>query len=340
MDYDVLAFAGRFQPFHLGHKHVIDAALKKAKTVVIVLGSHEQPRNSRNPFTTDERARMITAVYQDEVLNDQIRFVYQHDHRYNDDRWVAGIQTGVGDVAKNLYGSKAKIGLVGHSKDHTSYYLNIFPTWGSVSVDNLNGIDATAIRNDFFSGGNEFARYVPKGVEEFLRDFRNYNKAYDHIQDEMAFITDYKSQFASLPYPPIFQTTDAVVVQSGHILLIKRGAMPGKGLWALPGGFLNANERIVDGCIRELREETRIALSDETLRRCIANQRTFDDPNRSLRGRTITTAFLIELRPEPKLTRVKGSDDAAKAKWVPLSEVTRSVMFEDHFDIIQEMVGI
>ena len=53
-------------------------------------------------------------------------------------------------------------------------------------------------------------------------------------------------------------TVDAVVVQSGHILLVKRGDMPGKGLWALPGGFLNQEETMLDGAIRELKEETKI----------------------------------------------------------------------------------
>jgi bifunctional NMN adenylyltransferase/nudix hydrolase len=71
-------------------------------------------------------------------------------------------------------------------------------------------------------------------------------------------IEKYKESWKAAPFPPTFVTVDAVVVQSGHVLLVKRKAMPGAGLWALPGGFLNQEETLLDGAIRELKEETKI----------------------------------------------------------------------------------
>ena len=62
---------------------------------------------------------------------------------------------------------------------------------------------------------------------------------YDYLKQEHDYILGYRRAWEAAPYPPTFVTTDAVVVQSGHILLIQRKAAPGKGLWALPGGFLN-----------------------------------------------------------------------------------------------------
>jgi bifunctional NMN adenylyltransferase/nudix hydrolase len=338
MDFDVLAFIGRFQPFHNGHKAVVDEALSRARKVALVIGSHDQPRNTRNPFTTAERIEMITAVYPDEVREGRIAFVPMIDHRYNDRRWIAGVQTGVTAVAHSSFTpDPIRIGLIGHSKDSTSFYLSCFPTWSSIEVGNVSGINATAIRNEFFEGVF-MGRNVPDDVMTWLDNFSK-KPSFRLVQDEHTFVLRYREQWASAPYAPTFHTVDAVVVQSGHILLVERGAMPGKGLWALPGGFLNADEKIIDGAVRELCEETTIALSEETLRRCITKRMVFDDPNRSQRGRTITSAFLFELRPDVKLTKVKGADDAAKAKWVPLSKVTRGMMFEDHFDIIVEMTG-
>lgn len=342
MDYDVLTFIGRFQPFHMGHKTVVDEALKRAKKVAIVIGSHDQPRNTRNPFTTAERIEMISSVYPDEVAAGRIHFVPQLDHTYNMDRWIAGVQTGVTAVANTPFTpDPVRIGLIGHSKDASSFYLKSFPTWDSIEVPNADGIDATTIRNDYLANDGRLRaeRLLPAPVLTWMEMFWE-NPAVTILRREFEFVKKYKEQWAAAPYAPTFHTVDAVVVQSGHILLIERGAMPGKGLWALPGGFLEQGETLVDGAIRELHEETKIALSEDTLRRCITAQRTFDDPNRSQRGRTITTAFLLELRPDVKLTKVKGSDDAAKAKWIPLSEVSRAVMFEDHFDIIAEMTGV
>jgi len=110
-------------------------------------------------------------------------------------------------------------------------------------------------------------------------------------------------------------------------------------LWALPGGFLNQEETMLDGCIRELKEETKIKLPVPVLKGSIKESKTFDAPNRSARGRTITQAFFIDLG-VGELPKVKGSDDAAKAFWVPFNKVKQEKMFEDHFHIIDNFINI
>lgn len=42
----------------------------------------------------------------------------------------------------------------------------------------------------------------------------------------------------------------------GQVLLIKRGNEPGRGLWSLPGGRIEAGESDVIAVAREVREET------------------------------------------------------------------------------------
>jgi bifunctional NMN adenylyltransferase/nudix hydrolase len=76
------------------------------------------------------------------------------------------------------------------------------------------------------------------------------------------------------------------------------------------------------------------------LKGSIKSSHVFDYPERSLRGRTITNAFLIEL-PAGELPKVKGGDDARKARWFPINDVFRMAdqLFEDHFDIIQYFLG-
>ena len=62
----------------------------------------------------------------------------------------------------------------------------------------------------------------------------------------------------------------------------------------------------------------------------------FDHPDRSLRGRTITHVFVFHL-PGDALPAVQGGDDAAAARWVPVSELAamESQMFEDHFHVLR-----
>ena len=64
-EFDLLVFVGRFQPFHNEHKRVIDIALQKSKNVLILVGSAGKARTIRNPFTFDERKKMIVNSYVD-----------------------------------------------------------------------------------------------------------------------------------------------------------------------------------------------------------------------------------------------------------------------------------
>jgi bifunctional NMN adenylyltransferase/nudix hydrolase len=91
--------------------------------------------------------------------------------------------------------------------------------------------------------------------------------------------------------------------------------------------------------LRELKEETGIALPKDELKKRIVDQRVFDHPNRSLRGRTITHAYCMNLG-FGDLPNVKGNDDADKAWWMSLRDVNRNEeqFFEDHFHIIQHFV--
>ena len=129
--------------------------------------------------------------------------------------------------------------------------------------------------------------------------------------------------------------------------MVRRGGHPGKGLLALPGGFVGVDETLRSAVVRELREETKISdkkgeIPPALLENYIEdkNTRTFDDPNRSQRGRTITTAFLFRMPDQPKMFNIKGSDDAADARWYELGTLDPTEVYEDHYFIIKEMTGV
>lgn len=336
---DALVFIGRFQPFHNGHKAVIDEALKQAKQVVVVVGSSFAARNIRNPFTFEERKAMIEACYVNENHPfrqgpPRVLVVPISDYPYDDTKWVAAVMRAV----KGAVSDAKDIGLIGHSKDHTSYYLNIFPEWREhVEVPNVDGINATAIRNNLFNY-EWYHHDLPPETHKVVEAIRT-TPQFAAVYQEYKMIADYKAAWAASPYPVTFVAVDAVVIQSGHVLLVRRGSMPGKDLLALPGGFLDQTETMENGMLRELREETRLKVPLEVLRGSIKNRRVFDAPNRSTRGRMITQAFHIELKNGP-LPKVKGGDDAREAMWVPISEVRQECMFEDHFAIIDSFLGI
>ena len=115
-------------------------------------------------------------------------------------------------------------------------------------------------------------------------------------QELIASLTDTEIRVA--PYDPIYHTVDSVVTWRGHILFIRRRAHPGKGLWALPGGFLEPHEWPRDGAVRERTEESKLKFFHKGSKRRLHLHRDwckssheFAHPGRSLRGRTITNAY-------------------------------------------------
>jgi len=347
---DVAIFILRAQPFHFGHPAVIEQALTQAEHIVLLLGSAHQPRSPRNPFTHNERAAMIRASF-DESENARIHIVPLMDVLYNDPAWITNIRVAVGRETKRLYPGKDQpsIALIGHSKDESSYYLRLFPEWQSIDCENYRGINATDLRRAIFDAGGDLSQdgsgvvtylrtVTTSAVISLLRDFLAQRDVAEVVEEDR-FIQDYKKGWANSPYPPTFVTVAAVVVQSGHVLLVERKTRPGLGQIALPGGFLRKDESLEDGAIRELREDTRIKIPEAVLRGSIRETKVFDYPKRSDRGRTIAHAHLIQLRDEATLPKVRGSEDSPGALWVSFNQIDPQRMFEDHYHIIRSLIG-
>lgn len=338
--YDTIVYIGRFQPVHNAHIATIRRAAKIANKVIVIIGSANQARCVKNPFTGDERELMLEASIEPlRQYNTLTEFVIRRseNYMYSNETWAKQIQSIVATETKE----KDRVGIIGHMKDSTSFYLTMFPQWDFVEMPLIEPLDATQIRNMYFNDSaqvnfNFFTGVLPAATITFLENFYQ-SDSYFQIVYEMEFISNYKKQYEGLPFPPIFVTVDSVFFHKGHVLLIKRRAFPGKGLWALPGGFVDAasDYSVEDAMIRELKEETGIKIPEKVLRGSIKDSKVFDAPERSTRGRTITHAFMVRTDWEEfGMPRVKGGDDAEKAKWIPISELKREQVYEDHFDII------
>lgn len=242
----------------------------------------------------------------------------------------------------------ARVGLIGMDKDASSYYLREFPQWPLEDVQHTATLSATELRRYLFEAGDigfhggllMLRGNVPAPVYDMLEAFRRSSPSYAQLVAEFRFIEQYRAAWKDAPYAPTFVTTDAVVVQAGHVLLVRRRAEPGKGLWALPGGFVGQDEGLLDSCLRELREETRLKVPLPVIKGSLRARQVFDHPERSLRGRTITHAFHFEFA-AGELPAVRGGDDADKARWIPIAEVMAMGprLYEDHLHILEFFLG-
>ena len=350
-------YIGRFQPPHVGHISTIKYCLEISDIAIVVLGSANSSRDVKNPFSDAERAGMIRGCFSDEE-NNRLVITFVEDRYYQNAHWITDVHHAVAsEVSKFGWVDKShNITIVGYKKDHSSWYLDCFPQWKEVLIEAHKGdveyaepINSTEIRDLLFEGRVSYIKsVVDPSVYKFILEFMQ-TETYFLLRKEYHAHLEYEKIFHNIPasWSVNFYTCDAVVVQSGHILLVKRAEMPGKGLWALPGGHVGSNETSEDAAIRELVEETSLKVPEKVLRGSIRNQRIFENPDRSLRcrvssrrGRTITHAYNFVLDDSQKLPKVKGASDAAeenggKAWWFPIGELKmmRDQMFEDHYDI-------
>jgi bifunctional NMN adenylyltransferase/nudix hydrolase len=349
--YDAIVFIGRFQPFHNAHLEIVKRAYELTDNLIMIIGSQYKPVTYKNPLqislehlTTNSywsvlRQTILGSVNVESEMEKELEIEIQEDI-YGDAKWCDAVQEKVKYCTETLE-SHSKIGIIGCDKDETSYYLKMFPQWELIEVPLEQNLSATQIRELYFveEPNMDFVKsVVPEKIFNYLDNMKS-TEWHNHIVNERRFVEKYKSQYASLPWPPTFVTVDSVVFQSGHVLMVRRNAYPGKGLIALPGGFLDANTDVSleDAMIRELREETGLKVPSPVLRGSIRNTHVFDEIHRSARGRTITHAFNVVL-PDGELPRVKGGSDADKAFWVPFSELDPRECFEDHYQIIRYFI--
>lgn len=347
--FDYTVFIGRFQPIHNGHLKVIKQALTQSDRLIILVGSSNRARDIRNPFSYAERVEMINLCLTEQERA-RIFCVPLPDFMYQDTAWVENVQRLVDSIVdpKKQNTTEANIALIGHAKDATGFFLKLFPQWSSVPVIDPTETNATDIRDLLLSRSvgyfEKVSNLVPPKVAIYLYNWRKSNL--DNVvklTEEYEHVINYKKQFAGLKYPPIHHTVDSVIIQSGHVLLVERGAMPGKGLYALPGGFLKPHMFLLDGALEEVYQETKLDVPEKVLRGSLKDTKTFDDPYRSTRGRTITNSFFFKLEDRKNLPKVKtkqsinpnDEDDAKKAFWMPLSQLACEHMFEDHWFQIQ-----
>lgn len=175
--FDYLVFIGRFQPFHLAHLQTIEIALQQSEKVILALGSAQNERTIKNPFLAAEREQMILSNFS-EQQQQRIVFVHVIDV-YNDEKWRKLVYS----LVKNVVEKSAKVGLIGHFKDDSSYYLKFFPEWKLVELDSLkNSLSATPIREAYYRGEIQ-TQYFPQGTIEFLHQFQH-NPIYKQLVEK------------------------------------------------------------------------------------------------------------------------------------------------------------
>ncbi|MFI6057842.1 NUDIX domain-containing protein [Streptomyces sp. NPDC051286] len=128
-------------------------------------------------------------------------------------------------------------------------------------------------------------------------------------------------------FPPFAVTVDLVVLTVRRhalcALVVRRGESPFQGRWALPGGFVRADEDLGAAAARELVEETGLCAQDPVAPAVgngahLEQLATYGDPRRDPRMRVVSVAHLA-LAPDLPAPRAGG--DANSARWAPVEDL-------------------
>ena len=331
---DVAIIIGRWQILQRDHCALLRDALATAPKVVVVLGSAWRARDSRNPFTWQERQQQFESVLSAQERA-RVSFVPVRDY-YDDQRWCDVVREAVAHIASR----SDRITLVEFMRDHAPTYLDNLPGWALVEIEPEYDISSTDLRDIYFEVSDTatalttIGNYVEPGVRSYLEAWAHL-PAFRHCAAEHKAIVAHKKKHPA----PFYLTADCVVTARDHVLLIRRGGDIGHGKWALPGGFVDASERFYAAAARELAEEAGFRPLAARLKSALRGQAGFDPPLRSARGRIVTNAFHFDLGPV-QLPEVQGRGHASEARWVPISELPslEEQLFDDHASMLDHFL--
>lgn len=299
---------------------------------VVLIGSSFMAPSHKNPFSYEVRSTWVKDV------DPNINTIGISDFPHSDEELANEIIKTVVDEYPNI--DINDMCLVGHLKDDSSYYLNIFPEFKFVDHYLDADLHSSDIRDLTYKHRLRYVKgVIPPIVLDFLESYIHTDDC-KHMENERDYQVNYMLDYDQLNFPPIFVTGDAVVLYDKCILLIRRGNAHGYGQWALPGGYLDATETVDRCIIRELEEETSFDMLFANAK--LVKTIVFDSPHRSVMARSITHAGLILVPTQEEFPVIAYGDDAIDAEWIPINSLInmRDKIFLDHYHIITKMLQI
>ena len=349
-------YIGRFQPFHKGHKAIVDLTVKMMKpgdTFTIIIGSADQQETWRNPLSVSQRKAMLSI----ELEGYPVIISTINDSPYNYDLWVEHLCAQLLEVKstthvdfldnqKNFLQKFSNICIVGmedveeYVRRITKYYdfssskyldLGIkFHVFSELNTQ--TSIHGSLIRALVHSKDEDYSKkfyfdikdFVSEKVLEYLKtiDFQyiaynTYIKGIDYVKS------------TGCKYNSCFMTVDNIVFDkfAKKVLLIKR---KDNGKLAIPGGFAEPYMNMKDNALRELEEETSITAKMLETSFVKLNEvqpvlidAPYRDPRSSNKCNLISAVYVWQSEVDTfkkLLAHVKAGDDAVEAVWLSKEE--------------------
>ena len=126
----------------------------------------------------------------------------------------------------------------------------------------------------------------------------------------------------------------AVVLDGDRVLLVQRGGATLAGKWSIPGGLVELGETTAEAARREVAEECGLQIE------LVDVAGVLDRVVRDAEGRVRYHWVLVDYLAIARGGTLCAGDDAADARWVPISEVERYDTTDGLMDMIQRAIAL
>jgi ADP-ribose pyrophosphatase YjhB (NUDIX family) len=121
-----------------------------------------------------------------------------------------------------------------------------------------------------------------------------------------------------------------IVVRDNRVVLVRRGKPPRQGEWSIPGGMLELGEKLRDGIVREIEEETGLKVTP------LQVLDVFDSITTDAQGRTQYHYVLVDYLCSVNGGELRAASDASEARWATLEEALTLVTRQMTIDVIRK----
>ena len=371
-------YIGRFQPFHKGHKAIVDLTVKMMKpgdTFTIIIGSADQQETEHNPLSASQRKEMLSI----ELEGYPVTISTINDSPYNYDLWIEHLcakMLGFKSATYDDFLEKQEDFIKGFSNicivgmENVEEYIDrIIKYYAYAPTEHFN----LGINSHIFSELDTQTSIHGSSIRAFIRadDGRCPKRFYSDIKDfvsekVLAYLKTvnfplivYNAYIKGINYAAstgckynsCFMTVDNIVFDKflDQVLLIKR---KDNGKLAIPGGFAEPYMNMKDNALRELEEETSITakmLKDAFVKIDELEPTLIDapyrDPRSSHKCNFVSAVYVWQSKVDALknfIPYIKAGDDAVDTVWLSKEECEDLPAWRfhaDHKKIICKLLG-
>ena len=349
-------YIGRFQPFHKGHKAIVDLTVKMMKpgdTFTIIIGSADQQETERNPLSASQRKEMLSI----ELKGYPVTISTINDSPYNYDLWIehlcakmlcfkSATYDDFLEKQEDFIKGFSNICIVG-MENVEEYIDRIIKYYAYAPTEHFNlGINSHIFSELDTQTSVHGSSIRTLACSEDKGHLENFYSAIKNLVDEkvLAYLKTvnfplivYNAYIKGINYAAstgckynsCFMTVDNIVFDKflDQVLLIKR---KDNGKLAIPGGFAEPYMNMKDNALRELEEETSITakmLKDAFVKIDELEPTLIDapyrDPRSSHKCNFVSAVYVWQSKVDALknfIPYVKAGDDAIDTVWLSKEE--------------------